>query len=436
MAELLSIGISHKTAPVALRERVALPDARAGGFVRELVGEESVLEAAVISTCNRAELYLVAADPVEAETAALGMLARQAGIRPTELVEAIYSLRNCDAARHLFRVTSGLESMIVGEHEVQGQVRRAFELAGNHGGIGPLLDRLFREALATGKRVRSETALGEGRVSLSTVAVDLAREMLGDLAERRVLILGAGETGELTARALADRGVRTIFVANRSRDRAVGLARRFGGSSASFDELPAELERADIVVGSTSSPHTIVGREELALVMDARRGRPLLLIDLAVPRDVDPDCAELPGVRVYDVDDLHAVVDRNRTVRAAEASGAETVVEEEIQRFARWLGALDVLPTVTALRDHGEAVASRVLAEHAHRWETASEADLRRVERIARAVVSRLLHQPTVRLKQADGERGHARAQLVRELFGLDEPVAEVRELPRRRRTG
>ena len=436
MSELLSIGISHKTAPVALRERVALPDARAGGFLRELRAEEAVREAAVISTCNRTELYLVAGDPVEAESAALGMLARQAGIRPTELMEAIYSLRNCDAARHLFRVAAGLESMIGGEHEVQGQVRRAFELAGEHGSVGPLLDRLFREALATGKRVRAETALGGGRMSLSSVGVDLAREMLGDLAERRVLILGAGETAELSARAFAERGGRTIFVANRRRERAIALARRYGGASASFDELPAELERADIVVGSTSSPHTIVGRDELAVVMRARKGAPLLLIDLAVPRDIDPDCAELSGVRVCDVDDLQAVVDRNRTVRAAEASGAEAIVEEEIQRFARWLGALDVLPTVTALREHGDAVATRVLAEHAHRWESASEADLRRVERIARSVVSRLLHQPTVRLKQTGGERGHARAQLVRELFGLDEPVAEVRELPRRRQAG
>jgi glutamyl-tRNA reductase len=439
VSELLVLGASHKTAPIALRERVALSDGRAGAFLQELVADAAVREAAAISTCNRTEIYLVASDPVEAETAALGMLARHAGIRPTELVEVIYSHRNCDAARHLFRVAAGLESMIVGEGEVQGQVRRAHELSREHGTTGPLLHRVFAEALATGKRVRSETAISERRLSLSSVAVELARETLGELERRHVLVLGAGETSELTAQALAERGVRTIFVANRRRDRAVSLARRFGGASVSFDALPVELERADIVVASTGSPHTIVGREELDLVMAARAGRPLLLIDLAVPRDIDSDCAELDGVRLYDIDDLQAVVARNRSVRAAEALRAEAIVEDEIQRFARWLGSLDVLPTVAALRDHGAAVAEGVLAEHAHRWETASPADLRRVERIARTVVNRLLHEPTLRLKRASGEeRGHARAQLLRELFGLDdgaaqEPAgAEVHELPRR----
>jgi glutamyl-tRNA reductase len=438
VSELLVLGISHKTAPIALRERVALPDGRAASFLRDILADPAVAEAVVLSTCNRTEVYLVASDPVEAETAALGMLARQAGIRPTELMETIYTHRNCDAARHLFRVTAGLDSMIVGEHEVQGQVRRAYDRAREHGVSGSLLNRLFQEALAAGKRARTETKISERGLSLSSVAADLARSTLGDLRHRHVLVLGAGETSELAAQALAERGVRTIFVANRRRERAIDLARRFGGMSVSFDDLPAELERADMVLAGTSSPHAIVEREELEVVMRARGSRPLLVIDIAVPRDVEPECAEIEGVRLYDVDDLQAVIARNRSVRAAEARRAEAILEEEIQRFARWLGSLDVLPTVGALRVHGAAVAERVLRENANRWESASEADLRRIEQIARSVANRLLHDPILRLKATDGdERDHARAQLLRELFGLDErPSAEVHELPRRHTAG
>jgi len=339
VSEILAIGVSHKTAPVAVRERLALPPGRAVDFLRDLRGDSAVREAVAISTCNRTELYLVAGDPVEAETAALGMLARQAGIRPTELASAIYALRNCEAARHLFRVTSGLESMIVGEAEVQGQVKRAYEAAVGAGTAGPMTHRLFRAALQTGKRVRSETLIGERQGSVPSVAAGLARDELGELEGREVVILGAGETSELAARALSHHGVATIFVANRRQDRALGLARRFGGEAVSFDDLPGQLERVDIVVSATASPHAILGVEEMVEVMEARSQRPLLMIDLAVPRDIDPDCAEIPGVSLHDIDDLQAVVASNRSVRQAEAKRAEGVLEEEIQRFAGWLGS-------------------------------------------------------------------------------------------------
>jgi glutamyl-tRNA reductase len=297
MSELLLLGTSHKTAPLAVRERVALTEGRAERFLLELAGHPEIREAVVLSTCNRTELYVVVSDPVEAETTVLGMLARQAGLRPTELIDGIYTHRNCDAARHLYRVTSGLESMIVGEAEVQGQVKRAYEAALSARTTGPLTNKLFRAALATGKRVRTETSIGAGGASIASVAVEAARGALGELASRHVLIIGAGETAELTARALSEQGVSTMFVANRRRERAIALARRFGGSTIAFDALPSELERADIVVASTASPHSIVGAEELALVTAARGGRPLLLLDLAVPRDVDPDSSTSTGSR-------------------------------------------------------------------------------------------------------------------------------------------
>ncbi|HEY1510811.1 MAG TPA: glutamyl-tRNA reductase, partial [Solirubrobacteraceae bacterium] len=315
MSELLAIGVSHKTAPVEVRERLALPDARAADFLRDLRGSGEIHEAVAISTCNRTELYLVVGDPVEAEGTVLSMLSSQAGIRPTALASAIYSHRNCDAARHLYRVTSGLESMIVGEAEIQGQVKRAYDAALAKETVGPLTNRLFKAALATGKRVRTDTAIGERQLSLPGVAVALAREQLGALDGREVVIVGTGETSELTARALADSGGRTVFVASRRRDRAISLARRYHGTSVSFDELPEALERADIVVAATASPHVLLEARELSEVMAARGGRPLLLIDLAVPRDIDASCGDIPGVSLYDIDDLQAVIARNRRVR-------------------------------------------------------------------------------------------------------------------------
>ncbi|MCW3047975.1 MAG: glutamyl-tRNA reductase [Solirubrobacterales bacterium] len=421
MSELLALGISHKTAPVALRERLSLTGREADRFVRELVAREEVQEAVAISTCNRTEIYVVVSDAVQAEAELLGKLARQASIRPTELANIVYSPRNCDAARQLYRVTSGLDSMIVGEAEVQGQVKRAYEAALAAGTTGPLTNRLFRAALQTGKRVRSETGIGASRTSVSTVAVALAEDVVGDLTERNVVIIGAGETSERTAEALAAQGVSTIFVANRHAQRALSMAERFGGRVVSLDELPARMEQADIVVSSTSSPHPIVEEEELELVMQARDRRPLLLIDIAVPRDIADGCAALEGVTLYDIDDLQAIVARNLQVREAERAGAEQVVEEEIQRFARWMGQLDVLPTITALRDHGARIVEQVLAENAERWETASPRDLARAEAIARSVMQRLLHEPTIRLKALDEGGVHGRQQLLRELFDLDD---------------
>jgi glutamyl-tRNA reductase len=426
MSEVLALGVSHKTAPLAVRERLALTPGKVEGFLHDVRGVAGVQEAVAISTCNRTEIYLVAGDPVEAETAVLGMLARKAGIRPTELAGSIYALRNCDAARHLYRVTAGLESMIVGEAEVQGQVKRAYEDALAAQTTGPLTNHLFRAALATGKRVRSETKIGERRLSVSSVAAALASEQLHGLERREVLILGAGETSELAARALAGHGVEAIFVANRRHERAISLAKRYGGQAMSFDELPAELVRADALVCATSSPHALLGDEEVAAVMDQRAGRPLLIIDLAVPRDVAPEVRDVPGVALYDVDDLQAVVRRNRAVRQSESSHAEGIVEEEIQRFAEWLGSLEVLPTLGALREHGRAIAQQLVLENAGRWETASERDLERVEAIAQALVNRLLHEPTLRMKQMADDRVHLRMQVVRELFGLEENVAGV----------
>ena len=439
-AGLLALGVSHKTAPLELRERLALPEGRAAGVLRQLRAHDAIQEAVAISTCNRTELYFVTSDPVGAENEALGELSRQADIPPTELLGHIYALRDGEAVRHLFEVAAGLDSMIVGEAEVQGQVKRAYELALVEGVTGPVSNRLFRDALGAGKRVRTETGISRSRVSVSSVAVELAEATLGELTDRRVLIIGAGETGELTARALHERGVETVFVANRRYDRAIGLAQRFDGHAVRFEELPTQLAAADIVVAATGSPHTLVGREEMETVMELRDGRPLLLIDLAVPRDIDHAVRKLPGVTLYDMDDLQRQVARNLSVREAEASRARSLVEDEAARYENWLATLEVVPTISALRERGEAIVEQVLRENDSRWESLSDGDRERVALLARAVVSRLLHEPTVRLKRVtEGDSGYAYLQAVRELFGIDagaleDPLAEVRSLADHRR--
>jgi glutamyl-tRNA reductase len=318
-------------------------------------------------------------------------------------------------------VTAGLDSMIVGEAEIQGQVKRAYELALVEGGTGPILNRLFRGALAAGGRARAETEIGVRGVSIPSVAVELAQRTLGDLSERKVLMIGAGATAELVARALVARGVDTVFVANRHHDRALGLAQRFEGEAIRFENLPEQLTEVDLVVSTTNSPHHIIERDGLEQVMAEREARPLLLIDIAVPRDIEPGCREVAGVSVYAIDDVQQIVERNAGVREAEATRAERIIETELDRFQKWLASLEVVPTITALREHGDEVVRRVMAENENRWENLGEADRARMELMAKAIASRILHEPTRRIRRAAGhDDAYQYVSALRELFGLD----------------
>jgi glutamyl-tRNA reductase len=421
LSELLALGVSHKTAPLELRERLSLTEGRSVAALRELTEAGTIGEAAAISTCNRTELYLVVSDPVQAESEALGVLTRKADIPPTELLGHLYSLRGIDASRHLLRVTAGLDSMIVGEAEIQGQVKRAYELALVEGATGPILNRLFRGALAAGGRARNETAIGERGVSIPSVAVEVAQRALGDLSERKVLMIGAGATAELVARALVARGVDTVFVANRHHDRALGLAERFDGEAIRFETLPEQLVEVDVVVSTTNSPHHIIERDGLEQVMAEREARPLVLIDIAVPRDIEPACREVAAVSVYDIDDIQQIVERNAGVREAEATRAERIIEDELDRFQRWLASLEVVPTIAAMRERGDEVVRRVLAENENRWENLTDADRARMELMANAIASRILHEPTRRIKRAAGsDEAYQYVSAMRELFGLD----------------
>jgi glutamyl-tRNA reductase len=304
--------------------------------------------------------------------------------------------------------------MVIGEVEVQGQVRRAYELALSHGTSGPISNRLFQDALRTGKRVRTETGISRSATSVASVAVDLARRALGGLAGRRALVVGAGKHGELTARTLAEQGAGTVFVASRAHERADSLAQRFGGEAVNFDDLPRQLARADLVLTCTACPHRILMAEDLA-----GAGR-LVVIDTAVPRDVDPAARELPNLELYDLDDIQRELACNLSAREGELAHAEPIVEEELANFERWLASLEVVPTISALRERGHAAVERALRQNERRWDGLSEDDRERVELVARAVVSDLLHEPTRKLRMA-GENGTPSlyVQAVRELFGL-----------------
>ena len=404
----------------------------------ELTDHERVHEAVALFTCNRTELYLVTDDALEAENATLAILSRQAGLRPTELSGSLYSLRGREAVEHLFSVTAGLDSMIVGEAEIQGQVKRAYEMALVEGVSGPVSNRLFRDALAAGKRVRTETGIARSNVSISTVAVQLASDFLGDLADRRVLVDRRGRERRADgAGAARPRRADAVRRQPPLRPRARAGAEASAAGPSRFEEMPRELEAADIVVTSTGAPHQIVGREELEFVAAARMGRPLVMIDLAVPRDIEPSVRDCPGIALYDMDDLQRAVARNLDAREAEAAEARVLVREEVERFEEWIASLDVVPTISALRRRADEVVRQVLDENESRWESLSEADRERVEVMARAVVSRLLHEPTIRLK--DGSSYH-HLHTLRELFGLDPappaeaPAAEVTRLDERRR--
>lgn len=425
MPELLSIGISHKTAPVALRERLSLATGQAKQLMHDLVGAEEIHETVAISTCNRTELYLVTADSVAAESIALGRLAKLADIRPTELVERLYTFHGSDMVAHLMRVAGGLDSMVVGETEILGQVKRSYEVALDEQVTGPITNRLFTNAIGAGKRVQSETWIGAGKVSVSNTAVELAKETIGDLQDKQALVIGAGGNGELTAKALSDAGVDTVFIANRRYGRAIGVAEVIGGRAVRFENLPEELVGADIVLSSTGSPHTLLHPDEMREVMAAREGRALLMIDIAVPRDIDPAVGEIAGVTLFDMDDIQGTVERNIQVRRSEAAKAEGVVAQEVEKFERWTTTLDVIPTISELRERGNAIARHVVDENAGKFENLTEADRERLEAMAGSIVSRMLHEPTLKLKRgAEGDSAYVYLQALRELFGLDAGVA------------
>jgi glutamyl-tRNA reductase len=405
---LALVGTSHRLAPVEVRERVAFDREGAGWVARELAGVQS--EVVCLSTCNRTEVYVAAADADDAEAIAERLF--------DEAVPSVYRLGDEAAALHLFRVAAGLDSLVPGEGEILGQVRSAYEA----GAPGPVLDRLFRQALHTGRKVRAQTRIAESPASVSAAAAALAQQVFGDLDGRRILLVGAGKVSELAARNLLSRGGEIAFVANRSADRASELAGRLGAEPLPLARVRAELVSADVVLSSTSARGFVVSRADVAAALPARRGRPLFLIDLAVPRDLDPAIHELEGCFLYDVDDLEAVVADSLAGRRREAERAEAIVADEARRFHAWQASLEVVPAITSLRARAEEIRAAELAKADRRLAQLSDGERRAVEALTAQIVNKLLHLPTVRMKEAAVTAdGVVYAEAVRHLFGLAE---------------
>jgi glutamyl-tRNA reductase len=406
------VGVSHHGAAVELRERVALRHEEAKAVASQLA--VAVGEAVCLSTCNRMELYVAHDEWVPAEAAATAVLLE----REPDLANALYRLRDEAAALHLFRVAAGLDSLVPGEGEILGQVRAAFEA----GSAGAILDRLFRQALYAGRKARSQTAIGESPSSVSAAAAALAQQVFGDLDGRRILLVGAGKVSEQAARNLLSRGAEIAVVANRTLDRAAELAERFGSAALPLERIEDELARADVVVSSTSSPDVVLRREQVERVHRARRGRPLFLIDLAVPRDLDPAINDVDGCYLYDIDDLEAVVAESLGARRREAAAAERIVADEAEQFRTWQASLDVVPAIASLRAHAEEIRQGELAKAEARLGDLSDAERRAVESVTAQIVNKLLHLPTIRMKEAAAAAdGVVYADAVRHLFGLED---------------
>ena len=414
------VGISHKTAPVAVREHFAFAPNELPGLLQRLGASHA--GAAVLSTCNRTEIYL--ADPRGLGDArpVIALLSEIKG-EPAMEGAPFFTLSGREAARHLFRVAAGIESMVVGESEILGQVRGAFTAATAARTHTPALSRLFHTAIRVGRKVRTQTSIGRYTVSVSSTAVALAKQTLGDLSGKTVLVIGAGEAGKLTAGNIAGSGIGRMLVTSRSRERTADLAASLGGEAVAFDGRAEAIAQADIVISSTSAQDFVIDRAMIEAAMGQRQtsGAPLLLIDIAVPRDIDPDVRAVAGVHLYDIDELQSVAEQNLHLRRKEIAGAEKIVEDDAAKFADWLRSLEVVPTIAALRERAEATRAAEVERTLAKTKM-SDADRKRVQAMTSALVKKLLHAPVSALKTpGEGDRYVAAA---RALFDLDGDAA------------
>ncbi|MBW3574135.1 MAG: glutamyl-tRNA reductase [Actinobacteria bacterium] len=414
---VIVVGLNHRSVPLPLLERMTVPRQRIPKALHDLRGRDDVSEAVVLSTCNRTEIYAHAERFHGAVGDIRDFLSELGSLAPEDFADHLYQFHDAGAVAHLFTVAAGVDSAVLGETEILGQVKGAWELAVAEGATGPVLNMLFRHALEVGKRVRTETAISRHITSVSQAAVALAVERLGSLQGRRVLVLGAGDTGGGMVASLSDAGVSEVLVANRTWERAEALALRVGGRAVRLADVPATLAEVDLLLTSTGASSVLVDHGDLEPVVAARAGRPLLIVDVAVPRDVDPGAAELPGVTLLDMDDLRAFAEGGRVERRREVTRARDLIDDEVSRYREAITTRQVAPLVTALRSRVDELRAAELDRHGRRLD-ASQREL--VEAVTRAVAAKLLHEPTVRLKDAAGtQRGERLSEALRDLFDL-----------------
>ena len=422
---LVVIGVNHRTAPVEVREQFAIPESRLPEVVKDLASYPGVEEGMIVSTCNRVELL---ARTVNGTADLNGFMRQLYGFDPAQFGEHLYEYRERDAVRHVFRVASSLDSMVVGEPQILGQVKEAYATARAVGAVNSQLDALLTRAFAVAKRVRNETAVATSAVSVASVAVDLAKKIFGNLQGKSIYLVGAGKMCELSARHLLAHGAQQIYVANRTYDRAAALAKKFNGQAIPFEQLYETIPQADIVISSTGAPHAIFRKEHGERFLSRRRNRPMFFVDIAVPRDIDPEMNKLDGIFVYDIDDLQQVVSSHVADRRAEADRAEAIVQMEVDKFQARLQTLDVVPTIVSLQEHLETVRQAEIDRVRGRLGSLTPEQELAVEALSRGIINKIMHTPITTLKTAARESSEVTTvvDLVRRLFGLRQAPAST----------
>jgi len=413
------VGLNHKTADVELREKLAFSGPKLEEGLRRIRTIQGIRETAIISTCNRVEIYLHVQDIEKAYAAIKDFLVEFFDIRRESLGTALYLHEDLSAVKHIFRVASSLDSMIVGEPQILGQLKDAFDFALEKKTTGVLLNRLLKKSISVAKRVRTETRIAESAVSISFAAVELAKKIFTDLEGKSFMLLGAGEMAELAAKHMMNNGVQDIIVANRTFERGCELSREFNGRAIRFEDFPSELVHADIVICSTGAPTFVLLKEHMQKVMKERKQKPVFIIDISVPRNIDPGINDMDNVYLYDVDDLKGVVDTNISERQKEAAKAEAIVEDEIETFKKWMMTLDSVPTVVALRERADAIRKEELERFFNRFPSLGEKERKAVEGLAGSIINKLIHAPTVALKN-DAEDKDVLIALIKRLYGLN----------------
>jgi glutamyl-tRNA reductase len=424
MAEvnLVLVGVNHKTTPVEIREKLAFTKGKIEESVNHLFNFPDIIEHTILSTCNRVEIYARANSQDSAIKSIKQFICDFHQLSLVELEDHFYSYSNKEAVEHLFRVSSSLDSMILGEAQILGQVKEAYSLARDLRSTGLVLNQLFEKAFSIAKKVREETGIAERSVSISSAAVELAQKIFDDLDNRTVMLVGTGEMAELAAKHLISYGVKTVYVTSRTYERAANLARMLNGSALDFEAFKNELHRADIVITSTSAPNFIIKKEIVEKAIHERKNKPIFFIDIAVPRDIEPDVNDLENVYLYDIDDLHVVVSANIKEREKEAENAMNFISQEVTKFNNWVGALDAVPTIVEIRKKAENIRKQEIEKTLKKISHLSEDDKQLLRQMSSSMINKILHKPTIKLKQkTQSEDGHVYLKAIRHLFHLDD---------------
>ncbi|HEX3014852.1 MAG TPA: glutamyl-tRNA reductase [Desulfobacteria bacterium] len=418
---ILAVGLNHKTAPVEVREKISFPENCQGDALNKLISYPSIKGCAIVSTCNRTEVYAVSTDVEAGIVAIKDFLCKHSGLEEGQVYQYLYVHTLYEAVRHLYRVSSGLDSMVLGETQILGQVADAYRIASEHGVTNKVINTLFQNAIRVGKRVRTETGIDRQAVSISYAAVELAKQIFDSLENRAILVLGAGEMAELTAKHLVANGVNRVMVANRSFDRAEALAQQFNGRAIPFEDKFNVMCEADIVVTATGAREFIINPEQINETLTNCPGKTMFLIDISVPRNINPAIKKIDGVELYDIDDLQGVVDRNLAERQQAAVECEKIIAEEMDEFLKWHNSLFVVPTVVALKEKGNRIKEAELERAMHRLGTLTDKHKKIVGSMANSIVNQLLHVPITNLKEyAATHQGHLYTEILQNLFDLE----------------